>query len=159
MIQAILANLREYWMVHTLLAIYTVVLAHHAWTGNRKTKGLSDYYVGGRNMGGWVIGLSFFATYASTNSFVGFAGKTYDWGLPWLLFIPLAVFFCLFSWIVVAPRLRSFTAAMDSLTIPDFIGFRYGSKPARVFAALIVIVASLFYMTAVFKGIGNLIET
>ena len=159
MIQAILANLREYWMVHTLLAIYTVVLAHHAWTGNRKTKGLSDYYVGGRNMGGWVIGLSFFATYASTNSFVGFAGKTYDWGLPWLLFIPLAVFFCLFSWIVVAPRLRSFTAAMDSLTIPDFIGFRYGSRPARVFAALIVIAASLFYMTAVFKGIGNLIET
>ncbi|HSR43322.1 MAG TPA: sodium:solute symporter family protein, partial [Longimicrobiales bacterium] len=46
----------------------------------------------------------------------------------------------------------------DSLTIPDFIGFRFGSTPARVFAALIVIVASFFYMTAVFKGIGNLLE-
>ena len=107
---------------------------------------------------GWVIGLSFFATYASTNSFVGFSGQTYDWGVPWMLFVPTAVVLCLFAWIVVAPRLRSFTAAMDSLTLPDFIGFRFGSTPARVFAALIVIVASFFYMTAVFKGIGNLLE-
>lgn len=159
MIDAILQNLREYWMVHSLLALYTVMLAHHAWTGNRSTKGLADYYVGGRNMGGWVIGLSFFATYASTNSFVGFSGRTYDWGLPWLLFIPTAVAFSLFAWIVVAPRLRSFTKEMDSLTLPDFIGFRFESTPARVMAALIVIAASFFYMTAVFKGIGNLLET
>ena len=159
MTEAILGNLREFWLVHSLLVIYTCVLVHHAWTGNKKTKGLADYYVGGRNMGGWVIGLSFFATYASTNSFVGFSGRTYDWGLPWLLFIPMSVAFCLFSWIVVAPRLRSFTEAMDSLTLPDFIGFRFGSTPARVGSALIVIVASLFYMTAVFKGIGNLVET
>jgi len=158
MIDAVFANLREYWLVHTLLVIYTVMLAHHAWTGNRKTKDLADYYVGGRNMGGWVLGLSFFATYASTNSFVGFAGRTYSWGLPWMLFIPTAVAFCLFAWIAVAPRLRAFTEAMGSLTIPDFIGFRFGSTPARLFAALIVIVASFFYMTAVFKGIGNLLE-
>jgi SSS family transporter len=158
MTDAILSNLREYWMVHSLLVLYTIMLAHHAWTGKKKTKGLADYYVGGRNMGGWVIGLSFFATYASTNSFVGFSGRTYAWGLPWLLFIPTAVGFSLFAWIAVAPRLREFTAAMDSLTIPDFIGFRFDSTPARLLAAIIVVVASFFYMTAVFKGIGNLLE-
>ena len=156
---SVLAHLQEFWLVHSLLALYTIMLAHHAWTGNRKTDGLADYYVGGRNMGGWAIGLSFFATYASTNSFVGFSGRTYAWGLPWLLFIPAAVLFALFAWLAVAPRLRSFTAAMDSLTIPDFIGFRFNSTSARILAALIVIVASFFYMTAVFKGIGNLLET
>jgi SSS family transporter len=134
------------------------MLAHHAWTGKKSTKGIADYYVGGRNMGGWVIGLSFFATYSSTNSFVGFSGQAYDWGLPWLLFVPTAVAFSLFAWTVVAPRLRAFTEAMGSLTIPDFIGFRFGSTAARVTAAVIVIVASFFYMTAVFKGIGNLLE-
>ena len=36
MIDAVLANFREYWMVHSLLALYTVMLAHHAWTGNRR---------------------------------------------------------------------------------------------------------------------------
>ena len=159
MIDAVLANLREYWMVHSLLVLYTVMLAHHAWTGNRKTKGLADYYVGGRNMSGWALGISFFATYASTNSFIGYSGQTYSWGLPWLLFMPTAVAFCLFAWLAVAPRLRTFTEAMDSLTIPDFIGFRFGSTRSRLFAALIVIVSSLFYMTAVFTGIGRLLET
>jgi SSS family transporter len=154
----VLGNLREYWLVYSLLALYTVMLAHHAWTGKRETKGLTDYYVGGRNMGGWVIGLSFFATYASTNSFVGFSGQTYDWGVPWMLFVPASVALSLFAWLIIAPRLRSFTRAMDSLTIPDFIGFRFDSTPARVFAALILIAASFFYMTAVFKGIGNLLE-
>jgi Na+/pantothenate symporter len=158
MMTAILENLREYWMVHSLLVLYTLMLAHHAWTGRKSTKGIADYYVGGRNMGGWVIGLSFFATYSSTNSFVGFSGQAYDWGLPWLLFVPTAVAFSLFAWTVVAPRLRAFTEAMGSLTVPDFIGFRFGSTPARVVAAVIVIVASFFYMTAVFKGIGNLLE-
>ena len=158
MIDTVLGNLREFWLVYSLLALYTVMLAHHAWTGKRETKGLTDYYVGGRNMGGWVIGLSFFATYASTNSFVGFSGQTYDWGVPWMLFVPASVALSLFAWLIIAPRLRSFTRAMDSLTIPDFIGFRFDSTPARVFAALILIAASFFYMTAVFKGIGNLLE-
>ncbi len=158
MIDAVLGNLREFWLVHALLAVYTVMLVHHAWSGNRSTKGITDFYVGGRGMGGLVLGLSFFATYSSTNSFVGFSGQAYTWGLPWMLFVPTAVVFCVFAWTAVAPRLRAFTEALGSLTIPDFIGFRFKSDPARVFAALIVIVASLFYMVAVFKGIGNLLE-
>jgi len=157
-IDALVANVREFWLVHSLLLVYTAVLAHHAWVGSRSTRNLTDYYVGGRSMSGWAIGLSFFATYSSTNSFVGFAGQTYDWGLPWLLFAPAAMLFSLFAWVAVAPRLRTFTEEMDSLTIPDFIGLRFGSTGARVLSAFIVIVASFFYMTAVFKGIGNLIE-
>jgi len=155
---AILENLATYWQVHLLLVLYTVLLAWHAWEGKKGTHGIVDYYVGGRKIGGVVIGLSFFATYSSTNSFVGFSGQAYGWGLPWLLLVPFVVGFSLFSWIWVAPRLRHFTEALDSLTIPDYVGFRFGSTPARVFAAIIILFASFFYMTAVFKGIGNLLE-
>ena len=152
-------SLREYWPVHALLAVYTLLLAYHAWEGNRGTKRLADYYVGGRNMGAVTIALSFFATYSSTNSFVGFSGQSWSWGAPWLLMAPLIVIFSTSAWIWVAPRLRDFTAALDSLTIPDFVGFRFESPAARVLAAIIIIFASFFYMTAVFKGIGNLLET
>jgi len=158
MIGAIAENLRTYWMVHTLLAVYTVLLAYHAWTGNRETKGVADYYVGGRNMGAIAIGLSFFATYSSTNSFVGFSGQAYSWGITWFLLIPFIVGMSFAAWVVVAPRLRQQTEEMGSLTIPDFIGFRFNSQAARVLAAVIVVFASFFYMTAVFKGIGNLLE-
>ena len=158
MIDAILDNLRTYWIVHVLLLAYTAVLAHHAWSGNRKTRGVTDYFVGGRSMGPIAIGLSFFATYSSTNSFVGFSGQAYDWGITWFLLVPFVIGMSLLAWVAVAPRLRTFTESLGSLTIPDFIGFRFGSPAARVMAAAIVLFASFFYMTAVFKGIGNLLE-
>ncbi len=109
-------------------------------------------------MGGLAIGLSFFATYSSTNSFVGFSGQSYAWGAAWLWLVPFIVGFTLLSWLLVAPRLRLLTESLDSLTIPDFIGFRFRSTASRLAAAVIVLFASLFYMTAVFKGIGNLLE-
>jgi len=158
MIGAVMDNLREFWIVHVLLVAYTLLMAYHAYAGNRETEGIEDYYIGGRGMGGLVLGLSFFATYSSTNSFVGFSGRSYGWGVPWLLLVPFVVGFSLFSWTVVAPRLRVFTRSLDSLTVPDFIGFRFESTVARVFGAVIVLFASIFYMTAVFKGIGNLLE-
>ena len=158
MIQAILDNLRTYWIVHLLLLAYTALLAHHAWSGNRRTRGVADYVVGGRSMGPIAIGLSFFATYSSTNSFVGFSGQAYAWGVTWFLLVPFVIGLSLFSWVAVAPRLRTFTESLGSLTIPDFIGFRFGSPAARVMAAVIVLFAAFFYMTAVFKGIGNILE-
>ncbi|MDE0650728.1 MAG: hypothetical protein OXI12_10340, partial [Gammaproteobacteria bacterium] len=103
---------------------------------------VGDYGVGGRDV--WAVGgaLSFFATYSSTNSFVGFSGQSWSWGAPWLLMAPLIVIFSTSAWIWVAPRLRDFTAALDSLTIPDFVGFRFESPAARVLAAIIIIFAS-----------------
>ena len=158
MIQAILDNLRTYWIVHLLLLVYVAILAHHALSGRRRTRGVADYFVGGRAMGPVAIGLSFFATYSSTNSFVGFSGQAHAWGVTWFLLVPFVIVMSIFSWVAVAPRLRTFTESLGSLTVPDFIGFRFGSPAARVLAAAIVIFASFFYMTAVFKGIGNLLE-
>ena len=40
MIGALLDNLREFWIVYFLLAVYTALLAYHAYSGNRDTKGL-----------------------------------------------------------------------------------------------------------------------
>ncbi|MCL6646086.1 MAG: hypothetical protein K6U88_14170, partial [Dehalococcoidia bacterium] len=150
--------LAERWSLVVFVAAYTAILARHAWQGKQRTQGVADYYVGGRAMGGVAIGLSFFATYSSTNSFVGFAGQGYTYGAPLLLLAPFIVGFSLLAWIVVAPRLRAFSEALGSLTIPDFIGFRFGSPAARVVSACIVLFASFFYLTAVFKGIGNTLE-
>ncbi|MEM8934421.1 MAG: hypothetical protein AAGE94_24720, partial [Acidobacteriota bacterium] len=77
--------LAEHWFALLLLAGYTGLIAHHALVGQRGTKTVADYYVGGRAMGGIALGLSFFATYSSTNSFVGFAGQAYTYGAAWVL--------------------------------------------------------------------------
>lgn len=153
-----MAWLQTHWIAVALLAVYGALLVRHAIEGRRGTKGRADYYVGGRSMGGVVLGLSFFATYSSTNSFVGFSGQAYTYGAPWLLLAPAVVIFSLSAWIWVAPRLRAFTGAVDSVTLADYVGFRFESRAARVLAAVIVIFASFLYMIAVFKGIGNLLE-
>ncbi len=153
-----MAWLQAHWIALALLAGYGVLLVRHALEGRRGTHGRTDYYVGGRSMGGVVIGLSFFATYSSTNSFVGFSGQAYTYGAPWLLLAPAVVVFSFASWLWIAPRLRAFTAAVDSVTLADYVGFRFESRAARTVSALIVIFASFLYMTAVFKGIGNLLE-
>ena len=149
----------EHAPVLVLLAAYTALMVHHAIIGHRKTKAMADYYIGGRSMGGVALGISFFATYASTNSFVGFSGQAYTYGVPWLLIGPCAILFSFTAWKWVAPRLRRFTRYLDSVTIPDYIGFRFESQKARLLSAIIVLFASFLYMTAVFKGIGNLLET
>lgn len=140
------------------LTLYVCLLVYHAWVGHRATRGVEDYYVGGRRLGGWALGLSFFATYSSTNSFIGMAGQSYTFGISWLLLAVFLVLFSILSWVFVAPRLRRFTEQMGSLTVSDFLGFRYGSTAVRSSAAAIIIFASLFYMTAVFKGAGELLS-
>ena len=148
----------EHGLVLALLGVYTALMVYHAWIGQRRTRGWLDFFVAGRSLGGFTLGISFFATYASTNSYVGFSGQAYSYGLSWLLLVPFAVGFTWMAWIWVAPRLRERTASLGSVTIPDFIGFRFASTPARVGAALLVLFSSVIYMTAVFKGIGNLLE-
>jgi SSS family transporter len=148
----------EHWIVLALCSIYALVLLYNGMVGNRRTENISDYYVGGRSMGGYAIGISFFATYASTNSFIGNAGQGYTYGLPFLLMVVFMVVFAFISWTWIAPRLREFTSDWDSVTLPDFFAVRFKSDATRVFAAIVVIFGSVLYMTAIFKGVGNLFE-
>lgn len=148
----------EHWRVLALLAAYGVLLYRNGRVGRARSSTVADYYVGGRSFGGVAIGISFFATYASTNSFIGNSGKSWAYGLPWLLNLAFMVFFCLVSWWWVAPRMRAATQAVGALTLPEWFGARFADRRVRGAAALIVVFASLLYMTAVFKGIGNLLE-
>jgi SSS family transporter len=152
--------LRTHWVAGVLLLVYSAVLLHHAWLGRRATGGLGDYYVGGRGMGGMMIGVSFFATFASTNSYIGHAGMGYAYGLPWLLMAAMIVLFTWLSWLLVAPRLRRFTAHWDALTLPDYLERRFHApgRTLRVVSGLVILLCSVLYLVAIYKGAGNLFE-
>ena len=77
----------KHWLLILLLTAYTVFLLTNAYRGAIKSEGITDFFVGGRQMGGIAIGVSFFATFASTNSYIGHAGKAYAYGAPWLSLI------------------------------------------------------------------------
>ena len=60
--------LAEHWLAVLLLGLYTGALMANAYAGLRASKSLGGYYVGNRNMSGPLVGLSFFATFAATDS-------------------------------------------------------------------------------------------
>ena len=148
----------QHWFAVLLLAIYTILLIVHARAGLKVSDTVGEYFVGGRRFGGAVIGISFFATFASTNSYIGHAGKGYAYGVPWLVFAALIVLATWLSWRLVAPRLRYFTAALESVTVPDFLAVRFASPRLRVITGLVVVFSSLLYLIAIFKGAGNLFQ-
>ena len=153
--------LSDHWLAAALLTLYTGVLFYNANVGRRSSESLRDYYVGGRSMGGFAVGVSFFATFASTNSYIGHAGKGYEYGLPWLTMGVLIVVFTYLSWVLVAPRLRRFASQWDALTLPDYLASRFGgdSRALRPMAAVIIVLSSLLYLVAIFKGGGHLFQS
>ena len=96
-------------------------------------------------MGGFVVGVSFFATFASTNTYIGNAGKGYEYGMPWLITALVMVLFTYLSWTFVAPRLRRFASHFDALTLPDYLASRFVSERQvlRVAAAMVIIFSSI----------------
>ena len=157
----------EHWLAIVLLGIYTIILLRNAWIGSQASKssdGLEGYYVGNRNMSGVVIGISFYATFASTNSYIGHAGKGYAYGLPWMVLAASLIVFTYISWRFVGPKLRAFAASFDAMTLPDYFGVRFlgdgdrAGHPLRFLSAVVIVFASLLYLIAIFKGAGHLFQ-
>ncbi|MDA8755085.1 hypothetical protein N9M70_05765, partial [Luminiphilus sp.] len=155
----------EHWIASSLLTAYVVVLLHNAYLGNKAATGVAGYYVGNREMGGTVVGISFFATFASTNTFIGHAGKGYEYGVAWFTLAILLIIFCWVSWRWIGPPLRRFAAEWDALTIPDYIRGRIlgdepkdDRHPLLLLSAAVIVFASLLYLLAIFKGAGHLFQ-
>ena len=155
----------EHWIASSLLVIYVSVLFYNAYVGNKAATGVGGYYVGNRQLGGTVVGISFFATFASTNTFIGHAGKGYDYGVAWFTMAVLLVIFSWMSWRWIGPPLRRFAAAWDALTIPDYIRGRIlgdnpdaERHPLLLLSASVIVFASILYLLAIFKGAGHLFQ-
>ncbi|WP_018933672.1 sodium/proline symporter PutP [Gracilibacillus lacisalsi] len=127
----------------------------------RLTNNLSDYVLGGRNLGGSVAALSAGASDMSSWLLLGLPGAMYAGGMNqiWLA-IGLAVGAYL-NWQFVAKRLRTYTeVAKDSITIPDFLEnrFRDKSRILRVISALVILIFFTFYTSAGLVGGAILFE-
>jgi len=150
--------LSKHWLQLLFVGVYLALLAWHGWLGKRRTHGLADFLVGGRRMGGVVIGLSFYATFVSSVTFVGHAGRSYAFGPSWwLICVVIFTAMVLISWFVIAPPFTRRARELGALTVPDFLGFQFESVLLRRLAAAVVVVASLAYMVAVYEGATRLL--
>ncbi len=154
--------LEEHWLRLVLVAAYLALLVHHC-VGGKPAKGgskstIGKFLTGGGTLGGWVIALSFYATFVSTNTFIGHAGKSWDVGLIWYVKLAVYALTVYLAWYLVAPRFIARARQYDSLTVADFLGHRYQSLAVRRLSAAVILVASVLYLVAVYKASSFALE-
>ncbi len=151
---------RNHSLQLAVIGAYLALIAWHGWRGKQKSRSLSDFLIGGRSLGGVVIALSFYATFVSSVTFVGHAGRSFTRGLAWWLTCVVVFTSMVFiAWFVVAPPFCRKAREYNSLTVPEFLGRRYNSMTIRRLAAVVVIAASLAYMVAVYVGAVRMLES
>ncbi len=147
-------------------AVYAVVLGLYLlmlitlglWMGKR-TRSAADFYIGGRQVGPWVTAFSFVAAYFSSVVIVGGGAFGYRFGMSTLWIAATNVLIgCTLVWIVLGRRLWHFTKRLDVMTIPGFIGKRYGAREAEIYSALIIFVFMIVYNVSVLVGMGRIME-
>ena len=145
-----------YW---TVIIIYMFILIGVALIAGRRTRGISDFYLGGRNIGPFVTALSFIAAYFSSVVIIGGGGFGYKFGMSTLWVGAINVLLgCTLCWIFLGKRLRRFTQKLGTITIPGFIAERFKAPEARIFLAVVIFIFMIIYNVSVLKGMGHIFE-
>jgi len=67
-----------------VMALYGVVVLGIGWLANRRQRDTDDYFLGGRRLRWWVVGISLIATSFSSVSLIGGTGYGAQVGMRWL---------------------------------------------------------------------------
>lgn len=135
-----------------LLGVSIAVLAARANTGTA-----TDYFLGGREVGGMVAGLSYAATTYSAFMLVVLTGLTYRGGIGALGF-ELIYFAGLSLLVLFAPRFWLVAKRWGFISPAEMVGARYGDRRVAQVMAAVSLVFLLPYCTTQMAGIGLLLS-
>lgn len=142
-------------------AIYLIFMMAIGFFFSKSSSNLSDYFLGGRQMGSWLTALSAQASDMSSWLLMGLPGAVYLNGVSsgWIA-IGLGIGTYL-NWLLVAKRLRKYSAvANDAITIPEYFQNRFNSEgnALKVVCAIIIFVFFLVYTASGFNAAAKLIN-
>ena len=126
------------WIDISIVILYLVFIV---WWGLRhgKSGDAGSYFLAGRSMPWWVVGLSLFAASISSTTLIGQCGDAYDTGI--------AVFNYNLTGVVVMVLFATFLLPLyiksRIFTIPEFLEKRF-DKRSRYFFSAICIIGGIF---------------
>jgi len=145
-------------LTFTAYLLVVLVIGVIAW---RRTRDLSDFVLGGRQLGSWVTALSASASDMSGWLLLGLPGYAYVSGLEsiWLALGLLVGTWLNWRW-VAAPLRTASEQAGNALTLPQYLSnrFRDESGLIRVVSSLFVLLFFLFYTSSGLVAGGKLFE-
>ena len=141
--------------IGVFVAFFVVVIAVSMFK-SRREKNSEDYFLAGRGLTWWLIGISIVAANISTEQFVGMAGQgaggvglaVSNWQLSGTVGIVLIAF-------TLLPRFLK----AGIYTMPEFLEYRYNAASRSIMALITVIIYVTVLLTAVLYSGGLAIRT
>lgn len=128
-----------HWIDIALIIIYLAGITIFGFYFSKRVKSSADYFIAGRSLPWWIIGMSIIGTNIGSNDYVGAAGNAFKIGIAqanfeWIGAIP-AMILSAFIFIPFYWRAGVFS-------IPEYLGKRYNDA-VRVIAAVVLSLFSI----------------
>ncbi len=141
-----------------LVALYFAICIGIAVWAARRTRTATDFFLAGRGIGIWALGVASMASTLSGFTFIGGPGLVYSIGIGALFIVLSASITGVMGINVIGRRLRLLGEAREMVTIPDAIGARYRSRAAQGLSAAAILVATIGYMATNLLAMGFVID-
>lgn len=144
------------------IVVYLLAMLAIGFVFSKNNSDSKDFYLGGRKMGPIVTAMSAEASDMSSWLLMGLPGLAYLTGVanPAWTAIGLGIE-TWFNWLIVARRLRRYSANINAITVPEFYSKRYhdNSNVLNAIAALVIIVFFIPYTASGFAACGKLFNS
>ena len=137
-----------------ILVSYFALMLGMGWYFSRGNNSTEQYFLGGRQFKGWVIGLSLVGTSISSITFLAYPGDAFK--TNWLRFLPnlmLPVAVIIAAWWFL-PFLRR----NNSLTAYEYLEDRFG-PPVRIYGALAFMLAQIARISIILYLVSLVVQT
>ncbi len=119
---------------------------------------MEEYFIGSRSFGGFVLAMTFVATYISASSYVGGPGAAYKYGLAWVFLAMIQLPTAVLTLTVLGKKFAIIGRRINAVTLNDFLRRRYENHWVVILGALCVLVFFVAAMSAQFIGGARLFE-
>lgn len=151
------------WAVVIPLLLFLVIVYVIGFMTNKKVNAsnnfVQEYFLGGRELGGFILAMTMVATYGSASSFIGGPGTAYQTGLGWVLLSVIQVVTGYFVLTTLGKKFAIVSRKMKAVTLVDFLKHRYESTVVVILAAVSIIIFLFASLAAQWVGGARLIES
>lgn len=134
----------------TLFIVYLIATAWLGWKGGQKTGDFKSFAIGTGNMNPLVVGVTLAASTASASTFIINPGFIYVDGFSaWFHIVPSIGIGLMTMLTVLSFRFRRLGSEAGAVTIPDWIGKRYGNRWFALYFALLSLLLFAFVVLLV----------
>jgi SSS family solute:Na+ symporter len=141
-----------------ILIIYFAVMIGIGLYCRKHATDVNGFVLGGRSVGPWLTAFAYGTSYFSAVVFVGYAGQfgwKYGISATWAG-IGNAIIGSLLAWVVLGRRTRIMSQHLNSATMPQFFGERFGNSALKIGASVIIFIFLIPYTASLYNGLSRL---